>query len=76
MIYHLNEPPYSVVDSDEMLVQRVRTIRNRLLGASDWAMTSDAPTDKQAWETYRQQLRDFPANWTPGPTADFPNPPA
>ena len=61
---------------DATLTSRMRHQRNLLLDASDWAMTSDAPTDKQAWKTYRQALRDFPATWTPGPTADFPNPPA
>lgn len=54
----------------------MRAERDLLLAASDWAMTSDAPTDKQAWADYRQQLRDFPATWVPGPTADFPDPPA
>lgn len=54
----------------------MRQARNQLLADSDWAMTTDAPTDKEAWATYRQALRDFPATWTPGPVADFPNPPA
>jgi hypothetical protein len=53
----------------------MRNHRNRLLAESDWAMTSDAPTDKQAWATYRQALRDFPATWTAGPVAEFPDPP-
>ena len=53
----------------------MRQIRNDLLAASDWAMTSDASTDKQAWAAYRQQLRDFPKTWVAGPTADFPDPP-
>jgi hypothetical protein len=60
----------------ETYVELMRYHRDRLLAASDWAMTSDAPTDKQAWTDYRQQLRDFPATWTPGPVADFPDPPA
>lgn len=38
----------------------VRTKRNQLLRESDWAMVSDAPTDKEAWAAYRQMLRDFP----------------
>ena len=54
---------------------RLRVHRDALLAASDWAMTSDAPTDKQVWSDYRQQLRDFPATWVAGPTADFPDPP-
>ena len=54
---------------------RLRVHRDALLAASDWAMTSDAPTDKQAWADYRQALRDFPSTWVAGPTADFPDPP-
>lgn len=54
----------------------MRAMRNLLLAASDWAVLPDAPTDKQAWESYRQALRDFPSTWTPGPTADFPDAPA
>ena len=46
---------------DEWYIERMRLHRDRLLAASDWAMTSDAPTDKQAWTDYRQALRDFPA---------------
>ena len=60
---------------DDWWLERMRLHRDRLLAASDWAMTSDAPTDKQAWADYRQQLRDFPASWVAGPTADFPDPP-
>jgi hypothetical protein len=63
-------------DGDHSNERQMRDARDGLLAASDWAMTPDAPTDKQAWANYRQQLRDFPASWTPGPTADFPNPPA
>jgi hypothetical protein len=36
--------------------------RNRLLAASDWTQVPDAPVDQAAWATYRQQLRDLPAN--------------
>jgi hypothetical protein len=46
----------------------VRANRNEMLKNSDWAMVSDAPTDKEAWAAYRQELRDvtkqegFPTN--------------
>ena len=60
---------------DEWLVERMRNARNQLLVESDWAMIADTPTDKTAWATYRQQLRDFPATWTPAPTVDFPERP-
>jgi len=64
-----------VETGDESVKNQMRQMRNALLANSDWAMASDAPTDKTAWSTYRQQLRDFPATWTPNPTADFPDPP-
>ena len=60
---------------DEWLVERMRLRRDALLVESDWAMIADTPTDKTAWATYRQQLRDFPATWTPAPTVDFPGRP-
>jgi len=70
--------PYVTADDapDEHWEREMRNERNRLLAVSDWAVLPDAPTDKQAWSDYRQQLRDFPATWTVGPTADFPDPPA
>jgi hypothetical protein len=61
---------------NEWLNERMRKQRDRLLAASDWAMATDAPTDKTAWATYRQALRDFPATWEPAETADFPEVPA
>ena len=62
-------------DDTEILTARMRFHRDRLLKESDWAMSPDAPTDKTAWATYRQTLRDFPATWTAGPEADFPDTP-
>lgn len=62
-------------DDAEILTARMRLERDRLLAASDWAMTPDSPTDKTAWTAYRKALRDFPATWTPGPEADFPEAP-
>jgi hypothetical protein len=59
----------------EYLIDRMRLHRDRLLAESDWAMAPDAPTDKTAWAAYRQDLRDFPSTWTPGPEANFPEEP-
>ena len=53
----------------------MREVRNGLLADSDWTQLPDAPVDREAWATYRQALRDFPATWTPGPEADFPDTP-
>ena len=48
----------------------LRRQRNRLLNASDWTQASDVTLgNKAAWATYRQALRDLPAN-----TADPENP--
>jgi len=62
--------------TDEEWLIAMRYQRDRLLAASDWTQTTDDPTGKRdEWATYRQALRDFPATWTPGPTADFPEAP-
>ena len=53
----------------------MRLMRNGLLTASDWTQLPDATCDREAWKTYRQALRDFPATWTEGPTAEFPDTP-
>lgn len=74
MIYATTSPD----GDDEQRAANMRAQRNRLLNASDWTQTLDAPlTDEQraAWATYRQALRDAPAAWTPGPEWDAPNPP-
>ena len=63
-------------DLDGFYGRRMRAERDRLLAASDWTQLPDAPCDAQAWSEYRQALRDFPQSWTPGPVADFPDPPA
>ena len=60
---------------DEYLIERMRLHRDRLLKESDWTQLPDAPVDREAWATYRQALRDFPATWTAGPEADFPDTP-
>jgi len=67
--------PYETEAPDEWLLERMRLRRDRLLVESDWAMIPDTPTDKTAWATYRQALRDFPATWEPSPTVDFPERP-
>ena len=61
------------------LNERVRMERDILLFQSDWTQMTDSPlsnSKKAEWVTYRQQLRDFPATWTPADTADFPDPPS
>ena len=40
----------------------LKQARDGLLFASDWTQVPDAPVDRDAWATYRQQLRDLPEN--------------
>lgn len=71
-----NDPrALAIIEMRELAIQQaaqqqaddIRQDRNALLAASDWAMAPDATTDKDAWATYRQALRDVPQQ--PG----FPN---
>lgn len=51
--------------STEDLWTDIRNRRASLLGATDWTQLADAPltdTKKAEWATYRQALRDVPAN--------------
>ena len=57
----------------------MRLKRDSLLLQSDWRQMPDSPlsdSKKAEWATYRQQLRDFPATWTPADTAEFPDQPS
>lgn len=45
---------------DSAMIQ-LRGTRNNLLTQCDWTQIPDCTVDKQAWATYRQALRDFPA---------------
>ena len=38
----------------------IRMLRNQFLLSCDWTQVSDSTTDKAAWATYRQALRDIP----------------
>ena len=42
-------------------LQDLRGVRNDKLAATDWMANSDV-TMTDAWKTYRQELRDLPAN--------------
>ena len=44
----------------------LRRKRDKVLSQSDWTQNDDVPTEtKTKWQTYRQTLRDLPANQTP-----------
>ena len=43
------------------LKSSIRSKRDLLLSQSDWTQVAGAPVDQAAWATYRQALRDIPA---------------
>lgn len=56
-------------EDEETQRAEMRRIRDSLLKSSDFTQAADDPTGKQAaWAEYRQQLRDAPDTWEPGPT--------
>ena len=51
-------------DVDSKQEVSVRNERNNLLNATDWTQFNDSPlseADKELWATYRDSLRDVPA---------------
>jgi len=54
------ETTYRALKDNEQATQ-VRSTRNEILSKYDWTQVADAPVDKAAWATYRQALRDVPA---------------
>jgi hypothetical protein len=61
--------------TNEQKWEQIKLWRNVQLAASDWTMHTDAPTDKTAWATYRQALRDLPAQGGLADDAVFPTAP-
>lgn len=53
----------------------LRYIRNQLLAETDWVANSDV-TMSDAWKTYRQQLRDLPANTSDPANPTYPTKPS
>ena len=47
--------------ADDRTAAEHRSTRNNLLAETDWMANSDV-TMSDAWKTYRQALRDLPAN--------------
>jgi hypothetical protein len=53
-----------ISDVDNGLASSARDSRNQLLSTSDWTQFNDSPlseADKESWATYRNALRDVPA---------------
>tara|TARA_B100001057_G_C22613099_1_gene857380 strand:+ start:633 stop:914 length:282 start_codon:yes stop_codon:yes gene_type:complete len=57
------------LDYPVVLMKLLREKRNRLLAETDYLTLSDTTEISDAWKTYRQALRDLPAN-----TSDPENP--
>jgi hypothetical protein len=58
--------------TNEQKWEQIKLWRNAQLKESDWTQVADAPTDKAAWATYRQALRDLPAQGGLADAAEFP----
>ena len=75
--YLLRPPDDDSNIPNEWLIERMKLERNRLLAQSDWTQAADNPiSNKAAWATWRQPLRDCPATWTPADTVTFPDEPS
>jgi len=61
--------------TNEQKWEQIKLWRNAQLAASDWTMHTDAPTNKVAWASYRQALRDLPAQGGDADKATFPSKP-
>ena len=62
--------------TNEQKWEQIKLWRNAELACTDWTQIADAPTNKEAWATYRQALRDLPAQGGLADDAEFPNAPA
>ena len=61
----LEKSKFEVVKLRENLIN-LRKKRDKLLVESDWSQGGDVPDAlKTKWQSYRQSLRDLPANQTP-----------
>ncbi len=58
--------------TNEQKWEQIKLWRNAELNRTDWTQLSDAPVDKEAWATYRQSLRDLPAQGGLADEAEFP----
>ena len=58
----LSETDWQASSDVTMTAEQLRSERNRKLTDSDFSQLDDANVDAAAWATYRQALRDLPAN--------------
>jgi hypothetical protein len=62
--------------TNEQRFEQIRLWRNAELSACDWTQLTDSTADKAAWATYRQELRDLPAQNSDPKLIVFPTRPA
>ena len=58
---------------------KLRSSRDVRLGRCDWTQANDSPlstSKKTEWQTYRQALRDLPANTTDPRSPSWPTQPS
>ena len=63
----------------EKILEILRSSRNAVLAKSDWTQAADSPLSdakKAEWATYRQALRDLPANTSDPANPTWPTPPS
>lgn len=72
-VIEIIEDPGDAQIKNEMAWNELRMKRNTLLSKSDWTQLKDV--DKPEWTTYRQSLRDLPANTTDPTNVTWPTPP-
>ena len=61
--------------TNEQKWEQIKLWRNAELARTDWTQISDSPADKALWATYRQALRDLPAQGGLADDAEFPTAP-
>ena len=61
--------------TNEQKWEQIKLWRNAELNRTDWTQLTDSPADKAAWATYRQALRDLPAQGGKADDATFPTAP-
>jgi len=69
----------SDAEQNAIEMQSLRSQRDRRLSQCDWTQAADSPlsdTKKAEWATYRQQLRDLPANTSDPANPTWPTPPS
>ena len=72
---NLDEMSLATTDDTDILFLRIRNWRTQELLATDWTQLSDSTADKSAWASYRQELRDLPAQNTDPKKIVFPTRP-